>query len=210
MIYSTYRYIYPCRPRNPISPSDLELWDNNSLIAQPKLNGSNCVIFTNGTELRIMNRHNQVLTNVQIRDEILALYRGVDAEWIVINGEYMNKAKQDENALFNHKLVIFDILVYKSDYIIGKTFEERIHLLDELYGTEKSDNDYLYKISDNIYRVKSFNKGFKELFDNLSKIDMIEGLVMKRKNAKLEIGNTENNNTKSQLKCRKPTKNYKY
>ena len=157
-----------------------------------------------------MNRHNQVLTNVQIRDEILALYRGVDAEWIVINGEYMNKAKQDENALFNHKLVIFDILVYKSDYIIGKTFEERIHLLDELYGTEKSDNDYLYKISDNIYRVKSFNKGFKELFDNLSKIDMIEGLVMKRKNAKLEIGNTENNNTKSQLKCRKPTKNYKY
>jgi hypothetical protein len=39
---------------------------------------------------------------------------------------------------------------------------------------------------------------------------MIEGLVMKRMNAKLELGTSENNNTKSQLKSRKPTKNYKY
>jgi hypothetical protein len=51
---------------------------------------------------------------------------------------------------------------------------------------------------------------FKNIFDNLTPIDMIEGLVMKRKNARLEIGTSELNNVKSQLKCRKPTKNYKY
>jgi hypothetical protein len=39
---------------------------------------------------------------------------------------------------------------------------------------------------------------------------MIEGVVLKRKNAKLEIGNTENNNYKSQIKSRKVTKNYKF
>jgi len=39
---------------------------------------------------------------------------------------------------------------------------------------------------------------------------MLEGLVMKRKNAKLELGTSENNNIKSQLKSRKPTLNYKY
>jgi hypothetical protein len=39
---------------------------------------------------------------------------------------------------------------------------------------------------------------------------MVEGLVLKRKTAKLEAGNTENNNTKSQLKARKATKNYKF
>lgn len=39
---------------------------------------------------------------------------------------------------------------------------------------------------------------------------MIEGLVMKRKTARLELGTTESNNIKSQLKCRKATKNYKY
>jgi hypothetical protein len=41
-------------------------------------------------------------------------------------------------------------------------------------------------------------------------IDMVEGLVLKRKSAKLEVGSTENNNTKSQIKVRKATKNYKY
>jgi len=33
---------------------------------------------------------------------------------------------------------------------------------------------------------------------------------MKRKNAKLEIGNTENNNTKSQIKARKKCNSYKF
>ena len=51
---------------------------------------------------------------------------------------------------------------------------------------------------------------FISKLDDLTKIDMVEGLVLKRKSAKLEIGNTENNNTKSQLKARKATKNYKY
>jgi hypothetical protein len=38
----------------------------------------------------------------------------------------------------------------------------------------------------------------------------MEGLVLKRKAARLELGTSENNNTKSQIKCRVATKNYKY
>jgi ATP-dependent DNA ligase len=212
MKFENYRYIYPPRPKNAINPDDLTFWDNNSLLAQPKLNGSNTTIYTNGEQVIIMNRHGARLTNFQIPlDEIKSLYRGVRGQWLVINGEYLNKSKQDERGItFNHKLIIFDILVYKSDYLVGQTFQQRVHLLDELYGKNDSEKSYLYSISDNVYRVKSFDTGFKSLFDQLTPIDMIEGLVMKRKNAKLEIGNTENNNTKSQLKARKPTKLYKY
>ena len=36
--------------------------------------------------------------------------------------------------------------------------------------------------------------------NNLVNIDMVEGLVLKRKSAKLEVGSTENNNIKSQIK----------
>jgi ATP-dependent DNA ligase len=212
MKFENYRYIYPPRPKNAINPDDLTFWDNNSLLAQPKLNGSNTTIYTNGEQVIIMNRHGARLTNFQISlDEIKSLYRGVRGQWLVINGEYLNKSKQDERGItFNHKLIIFDILVYKSDYLVGQTFQQRVHLLDELYGKNDSEKSYLYSVSDNVYRVKSFDTGFKSLFDQLTSIDMIEGLVMKRKNAKLEIGNTENNNTKSQLKARKPTKLYKY
>jgi ATP-dependent DNA ligase len=212
MNYEKYRYIYPPRPKNAIPDTELNFWDNKTLVGQPKLNGSNCVIFTDGGQFMVMNRHNQRLTKFELpMDELKSLYRGNVGEWMVLNGEYLNKSKQDETGVtFNHKLIIFDIIVYKSNYLIGKTFSERIKLLDELYGTNDSEKDYLYSISKNVYRTKSYETNFKQLFDNLTKIDMVEGLVLKRKNAKLEIGNTENNNTKSQLKARKATKNYKY
>ena len=211
MKYASFRYIYPPRPKNPIPNTELSFWDNGSLIAQPKLNGSNCLIFTNGVKHIAMNRHNGRLTNFQLKDEeIAALYKGTGG-WTVLNGEYMNKSKQDESrAAFNHKFVIFDILVDDGDYLVGKTFEERIALLDSMFGQEDSEKDYLYAISENVYRVKSYLSGFNMLYDRLTPIDMIEGLVMKRKNARLEMGNTELNNVKSQIKCRKSTLNYKY
>lgn len=209
MVYKNFKYIYPPRPKNAVSPEDLEFWDNDSLIAQPKLNGSNCLIFTNGDSHFIMNRHKQRLSGFKLSDQINDIYKGDD--WMILNGEYLNKSKSDENnEVFNHKFVIFDILAYNGEYLVGSTFSERIDLLDDLYEFDDSERDYLYKISDNFYRVKSYNTGFKKIFDDLTPIDMIEGLVMKRKNAKLEIGATELNNVKSQLKCRKPTRNYKY
>lgn len=211
MKYDNFRYIFPPRPENTIPSDELDFWDNGSLIAQPKLNGSNCVIFTNGVKSFVMNRHNQRMTNFNLtQDEINSLYRG-NGGWTVINAEYMNKSKRDETKqFFNHKLVIFDILVYDGEYLVGKTFKERVDLLDELYGQIESEKEFLYKITDNVYRVKSYYKDFKKLYDILVLIDMFEGLVLKRANAKLEIGNTALNNSKSQLKCRKSTKNYKY
>jgi ATP-dependent DNA ligase len=212
MIYKDYFYIFPPRPKNMIKPSDLSYWDNGSLISQCKLNGSNTTIYTNGMSTFIMNRHNQKLSNFKINiDEIHSAFKCKLGEWLVINSEYLNKSKRDENGIiFNDKLIVFDILVYKSQYLIGHTFKERIELLDNIFGKNESDKSYLYNISENIYRVKSYESGFKEKFDELSKIDLIEGLVLKRKNAKLEVGSVECNNHLSQLKCRKSTKNYRY
>lgn len=208
--YDNFYYIYPPRPKNAIDPKHLKTWDDNSMIAQIKTNGSNAVIFLNGKDCYIYNRHGSRLTNFEInREEILNLYSGTG--WMVLNGEYLNKSKKDENnQTFNHKLIIFDILVYNSQYLVGKTFGERIELLDELFGTKNSEKEFLFGISQNVYRVKSYQKDFKQIFDKFTPIDVVEGLVLKRKNARLELGSTENNNSKSQLKSRKPCKNYKF
>jgi len=215
MKYNSFRYIYPCRPANAISSEDLNFWDNGNMVVQLKMNGSNTLIFTNGEEVIIMGRHSQLLTNFKIsKSEIIDnLYKplNLNGNWLVLNGETLNKSKRDEhNNIFNQKFIIFDILVYNSDYLIGKTFYERICLLDSLYGQKESDKEYLHGVSENIYKIKTYNSNFKYLFDKYTKIDFIEGLVLKRKNSGLEIGNVEKNNWKSQLKCRKPTKNYKY
>ena len=131
---------------------------------------------------------------------------------MVLNGEYLNKSKVDETGqVFNHKLIIFDILVNESDYLIGSTFKERVELLDSLYSTNSSDKQYLFSVSPSVYRVKSYQSEFLDLFNSLtSRGSLVEGIVMKRKSAKLEIGNTSNNNSKSQVKCRVATKNYKF
>lgn len=136
MKYEKYQYIYPPRPKNAIPDSNLNFWDNGSLVAQPKVNGSNSVIFINGDKTMIMNRHGQYLTNVNIkRSEVSDLFRGDIGNWIVLNGEYLNKSNKDENNLiFNHKLVIFDILVYNSEYLIGQT----IFLLFKIFNNTLS------------------------------------------------------------------------
>jgi hypothetical protein len=210
-LYNKFRYIFPPRPKNAIPADELDFWDNNTLLSQPKLNGSNSLIFTNGEKVIVMNRHNQTLTNVRVStDEIKGIYRG-SGEWMVLNAEYMNKSQNDETGRpFNHKFVIFDILVLDGNYLVGTTFEQRVAILNDLYGQVDCEKEHLYGISENIYRVKSYNGGFLDLYNDLIKVDMYEGLVMKRKNAKLELGTNEMNNVRSQLKCRKPTKNYAY
>ena len=191
--------------------NELDLYEGQNMTGQIKTNGSNCVLSTNGIDYRVMNRHGQRMTNFRLtHDEIKDIYRGT-GEWMMINAEYLNKNKYDEgNQKFNHKLIIFDILVYNSEYLVGSTFEQRIQLLDKLYGQVDSEKDYLYRISQNTYRVKSYYVGFKSLFDKYTPIDLVEGLVLKRKNSKLEISSGTENNWRGQLKSRKPTKNYKY
>ena len=107
--FDSFHYIYPPRPKNSVKDTEIDFWDNKTLLCQPKLNGSNCVAFMNGTDCYLYNRHGQLLTNTSIdKQEILSIYSGDG--WMVLNGEYMNKSKQDENReVFNHKLVIFDI-----------------------------------------------------------------------------------------------------
>jgi hypothetical protein len=205
--YVSFQYIYPPRPKNPIPVSDLDIWDNNLMIAQPKINGSNCTIYLNGKDMWVFNRHGQRLTGFSIeKEEIYKMYDGQG--WMVLNGEYTNKGKLDENKnSFTNKFCLFDILVKDSKHLIGKTFQERINLIENRFG--KSEN-YLNQISENLYSMNSYINDFKNHFDNLTKIDMVEGLVLKRKSARLEVGSTELNNYKSQIKVRKPTKNYKF
>ena len=149
MKYNSYRYIYGPRPENTIHNKELDSWDNGSLIAQPKMNGSNCLIFTNGSKIQVMNRHHDILTNFKIKpDEIVdSLFRGEKGNWFAINGEYMNKSKMDEKGLvFNHKFIIFDILVLNGDYMVGKTNTQRIDILNDLYGTKDKDSSSIISL----------------------------------------------------------------
>jgi len=203
------QYIYPPRPEFRVKSTSLSKYDDNTYLGQPKLDGSNCTLYINSKAYTQRNRHKGTITNFKMNDkEILKLYTGSGE--IVLVGEYMNKSKNDiDGNKFNQKFVIFDILVYENQYLVGSTFEERYELLKEIYDIKKYD-DYLYQISENVFLVKSFTDKFEKRFKSIVKIDMLEGWVLKRRNAKLERGTREKNNVSSQLKCRKSCKSYDF
>ncbi len=209
-MYNSYKYIFPPRPEQAIPGNSLNRFDNQKYIGDPKLNGDCCVVFTNGIELHIMNRHSKPSSKFKLdKKEILDLHRGNG--WMVLVGEYMDKSKKDENnKTWNHKLVLFDILVLNGTYLLGTTFEQRKSILNKLYGEPLTDKPLLHKISENVWKTIPVYSDFLKTFNSLVKFDMYEGLVLKMKNAKLEKGDREKNNTKTQVKARKETKNYSH
>lgn len=203
------QYLYPPRPEFRIKPSSLSKYDDNTYLCEPKLNGSNCTLYISAKSYTQRNRHKGTIQNFNMDDnEILKLYTG-NGE-IVLVGEYMNKSKRGtDGKIFNKKFVIFDILVYEDQYLVGSTFDERYELLKSIYNIKEYDK-YLYQVSENVFLVKNFSDNFEQRFNNIIKIDMLEGWVLKRKNAKLERGTRQKNNVNSQLKCRKSTLNYDF
>lgn len=215
MNYDKYRYIYPPRAENAVHPDTLSEDRYAGYIAQPKLNGDCTVIFTNGIETIVMDRNNKPFKKrIPMLDTLKTLFKGDQGKWMILVGEHMIKSKKNaQGVTWNNKFVIFDILAHDGVHLIGKTFQERVDLLDELYGTDRFIDPFLYatEISD-VYRVRSFYDHYKftELFKELIQIDMYEGIVLKRAASPLQNGISSTNNSSSQVKTRKPTKNYNF
>ena len=207
--YNNYRYIFPPRPEIKIPSSALQTYERMNFLAQPKLNGSCAPLFTDGVTLKFMNRHNSAFARQLIESiHLTRLHRG--SGYTVLVGEYMNKAKKDGSGkLFNGVYVVFDILVSNGKYLTGTSLEERLSMLQDLYPVKKYD-DFIDQISEKVFIVKSFKKDFNQVYGSLVKIDMYEGLVLKRNTGILDTGYREKNNTGWQLKCRKATKNYTF
>ena len=208
-----FNIMYPPRPKNPIPPESIQKFEDGFFMAQPKLNGSQGVLYLSEKEFEFRNRHKELLTRVEIdSQELLGLHRGKGE--MILCGEYLNKNKKHlDGADFNHKYVLFDILMFEGVHLVGQTFSQRQNLLRQLYREEtKKFDGFIPQLNDlpNVYLVETFDSNFTELYHQLVQIDMYEGIVLKDKYAGLEYGFSEDNNHKSQVKARKPTKNYAF
>ena len=206
--YSNFRYLYPPRPEIKSTPKGIPTYERMGFIGQPKLNGSAGVIFSTPLSAKMMNRHHKAFAKSLLNEKDLqTIHTG--SGYQVLIGEYMNKSKKDKHGTFNGVFVIFDILVHNGIYLTGKTFQERSDLISRLYPGSYHDG-FIEKINDKFYKVKNFKSNFTALYEEIIKIDMYEGWVLKKPQSKLESGFHPGNNKGWQLKIRKPTKNYSY
>ncbi len=204
--------LYPPRPEQAVHPKYLADYDNGTYMAEPKLNGDCAVLYLNGTESFVRDRHREPFRkNLNGLDKIAAdLAAHCGQGWTVLVGEWMTKAKRDGlDQNFNGNLVLFDIIVHHSEHLLKYTFEERLSLLQTLLPNEQQGARFIRQSIPNVWLVNAFYDDFASLFDSIE-ADMYEGLVLKRRDAKLELGLTERTNNRSQLKFRKAAKNYHY
>lgn len=216
MRYDSYRFLYPPRAAKKIFARDLDRYDHGEYIAQPKYDGDCSTIAIGPDSIVIRNRHDEVKDHVDKSIDFASL-RSLCPGWLVLAGEMLDKAKADEHGVKIKGFVVWDILVYDGKYLINSTLSERIDLLDNLFRsfammvTESgmvSYNHLLFTQFNGIYRAPSYLCQFKDLYNDVIKTPLYEGVVLKKINAKLEIGLNEKNNSGWQLKVRKPTKNY--
>ena len=89
--YLNFNYIYPPRPEFKVAPEELHKFEENEFLAQPKYNGSCCLVFTNGETCYVYNRHKNILSNVSADIDFNQLAKS--DHWYVYAGEYLNKSK---------------------------------------------------------------------------------------------------------------------
>jgi len=202
--------VFPPRAEHRVTEDKIREFPVPTWVGQCKMNGTALVVICIGGRITIMNRHDKIYVTKIEEAEYKAIFPKCD-NWILC-GEYMNKAQDDETGKpLRDKFYIWDIINFNGEDLIGMTFIDRLDLL--LKNTKrgkKSTRPYLLKeLSENIAIVRTFETQLEEAF-KLSWIPMIEGLVIKRRNAALKPCNRSDNNTDWQVKVRKGTKCYKF
>lgn len=216
--YKYFTFLYPPRPENAIMQQNIKNFTADRFLAQPKLNGSCATLYVSDMGAwQLWDRDKTPLPCFKLPFGRLAPPTGSGAN--VFAGEYLNKNKFGENGQrFNHKFVIWDLLVYCGEYLLGTTLEERLQLLREIIPCDdavinnKGDLEMHEFICatchEGIYQVNTYHGDFANLYQRVIPTDVYEGIVLKRRSAKLEHGYKPDNNRLWQVKCRKQTKLY--
>jgi ATP-dependent DNA ligase len=200
--YNNYAYLYPPRPEANLPPAMLAQYDKRGWWWQAKMNGTCCVIFTNGKEVIFKSRHNDDHKQWQPLPHHISFFKHkANPGWDVFVGELLhNKTKKIKN-----KLYLFDVIAHQGEQLIGKTFKQRQTLLEELIPGEVKESEYWYTYNDYIVRARNF-AGMPEVALK-DEDEAVEGVVMKNPHARLEFCR-KGANTGWQIKSRKAHKNY--
>lgn len=208
--YNAFEYLYPPRPENAIPPELLGFYANQKKLgtpwlAQVKKNGT-CSVIAISPEKEIIawNRHNEPHKAWQPSPASSKAFKALPGKgWYVFAAELLhNKGPQIKDTNY-----IFDMMVRNGKYLVGVEFQERYQMLKDLFTYVDEDYSH-YKVDQNTWVAKVFDKGFRKLYDTVIPNPLDEGVVLKRADAPLEICARESSNQGWSVKCRKPNKLY--
>lgn len=198
------QYIWPPRPQSglvqPAGGWFKELEANPDWLAQAKLNGANTQMVLIDIEPELFNRHNATIEH-RLTPEQLAFFQSLKKfAPLVLNFELIHRQTKD----WKNICYVFDVLVFKGEWLVGSTVEERQKLLDEIFPESvATPYEFARSLAPGVWRAVNFEKSWGALFEKHQGLDLFEGLVLKKKTGKLDPGLREKNNEGWSIRCRK-------
>lgn len=214
--YRELRPLFPPRPRGAINPAALPRY--RGFYAQPKYNDIRTLIYfrpDSGIELFTRQRepHREyALTAGMSRS--LGTLKLASGFYHVLDGGILRTPKKMPKGV-DRPIILWDILVHESRYLVGTTYRERYALLKKVAGDPgrfetRTGHKLGLRIHGSLWMAPLYRSRFEERFTELARLEEIEGLVLKNPNGTLERAVRQENNGDWQIRVRKPTAIYPF
>ena len=198
------QYIYPPRPSSKMRPRDLpEREKTGKYLVQRKFNGDRCVTAIEGRKVFLGNRHGKWHSPSKflgLRREILGLK--IPSGLHYLDGELLKDGT----------LVLFDVLQIENNLLLGVSQTDRLSLLSDLCGnpTAYGGDMLALQVSESVWLAEHWCDKFTQHFEEKIDHDLIEGLVLRETDSVLDTFGCTPYEVDWQIRCRKPSKKYRY
>jgi ATP-dependent DNA ligase len=205
-----HKMLYPPRPEDCL-PRDMILPTMNNWICQLKHNDTRTVIHITSDTINLYNRHKQPLKKQIITPELQQSLEQLRTKLNITTDSVI-----DGGLLHDGTLIIWDILRYNGDNLVGKTYQER-HSMIQAISSQENTPHLGHQILPMIYTPHNHTMTDRDTIWNLvstrNQIEnriVLEGIVYKQPDATLEPMYKLKNNTTWQVKSRITHKNYQF
>jgi ATP-dependent DNA ligase len=203
------RILFPPRPKNRILAGELPVYErSNRWVAQRKFNGQrNPIYISSDKQVQFFNYgapHANYVPPEQLIREFSALQLE-DGKDYWLDSELLDKKTKDPR--YKDRVILFDVLHVGKHLFGGPTFLERLAILAEICRnptTYESTHGIALQVTEHIWLAETFDHAFSERFTEILQYDEIEGLVLKRKDSKLDNIGIRKHEVAWQIRCRKP------
>lgn len=199
MILNEFKYFYPEKPRlmHIRQPLFQLMSADKSWVAERKYNGTRLALHHFDNAFHFWNRHESKLDYAP-SSELQAALAGMNLSgYCLFDGEL----RHNKTSGVYHKIMIYDIFIWKNELLIDKPFWYRRNLIKSIVKCG----------GDPLGTPEQFVDDFQSAFDSVvGEGDEIEGLVMKNLNGKLQLGRKSACDSKWMYKVRKPSGRYRF
>ena len=227
-------YVYPPRSKSALPRHETAMLADFGWIANYKFNDSHLLLKLLPNDVEFWGRKgerlayrpdNRLVAELRAAQDILGLDRD---QYHLLDGGLLDS----RHPSIKDVVVIWDILVRDGEHLLGSTYKQRCSLLmgvmphNDSWFYRHQDHDPIdfgVRLTDNVFMPRSYSSpDWTDMWHNVDVVNkpytdssgkvspVLEGLMFKDINGKLEYGFRENNNTHFMVRSRVTTRRHHF